>query len=210
MASAQPLVDHDRIREWAEARGARPACVKGTGGKNDPGMLRLDFPGYSGEESLQPISWNDWFRRFDERNLALLVQEKTARGGRMSNFNKLVERRSSGTQRSAKRSSGRTSQAGGRKSASRRASASGTRTRTSTARGASKSAGGARKSARSTAKPARGARKSARGSTKSARGGTKRASGRRASAKRVAGGSRKASQGGTRRRRTSMAADVRE
>src|SRR5436190_4265772 len=123
MASAQPLVDHDRIREWAEARGARPACVKGTGGKNDPGMLRLDFPGYSGEDSLQPISWNDWFRRFDERNLALLVQDKTARGGRMSNFNKLVERRSSGTQRSTKSASSRaTSQSRGRTSASRRAS----------------------------------------------------------------------------------------
>ena len=41
MASARPITDHDEIREWAEDRGARPACVKGTGGKNDTGMIRL-------------------------------------------------------------------------------------------------------------------------------------------------------------------------
>jgi hypothetical protein len=91
MASAQLLTDHDRIREWAEERGARPARVKGTGGKNDPGMIRLDFPGYSGEDSLEPISWSEWFRAFDENNLALLVQERTSRGQK-SNFNKLVSR----------------------------------------------------------------------------------------------------------------------
>ena len=91
MASAQPLTDHRRIREWAEARNAKPACVRGTGGKNDPGMIRLDFPGFTGSETLQPISWDEWFRAFDENNLALLVQEETADGTR-SNFNKLVSR----------------------------------------------------------------------------------------------------------------------
>lgn len=91
MASAEPVTDHRRIREWAEARGGKPACVKGTGGKGDTGMIRLDFPGYSGEESLEPISWEEWFRAFDENNLALLIQEETA-GGERSNFNKLVSR----------------------------------------------------------------------------------------------------------------------
>jgi hypothetical protein len=91
MASAQPLTDHRRIRDWAEARNAKPACVRGTGGKNDTGMIRLDFPGFTGSETLQPISWDEWFRAFDENNLALLVQEETADGTR-SNFNKLVSR----------------------------------------------------------------------------------------------------------------------
>jgi hypothetical protein len=91
MATAEPITDHRKIREWAEERGAKPACVKGTGGKNDPGMIRLDFPGFTGEESLQPISWDEWFKAFDDNNLALLVQEKTADGKR-SNFNKLVSR----------------------------------------------------------------------------------------------------------------------
>ena len=91
MASAQPLTDHDEIRQWAEARGARPACVKGTGAGSDAGMIRLDFPGWSGGDSLQEISWDEWYRAFDENNLALLVQER-ATDGDTSNFNKLVTR----------------------------------------------------------------------------------------------------------------------
>ncbi len=89
--SSNYTTDHEKIRKWAEDRGAKPACVKGTGGKHDVGMLRLDFPGYSGEESLTHISWEEWFGKFDERELALLYQEKTAEG-KKSNFNKLVSR----------------------------------------------------------------------------------------------------------------------
>src|SRR5579884_4511542 len=85
------LTDHDEIREWAEQRNASPACVRGTGGRGDTGMLRLDFPGYSGETSLEHIDWDEWFQKFDEKNLALLVEDTTARGQR-SNFNKLVSR----------------------------------------------------------------------------------------------------------------------
>ena len=91
MASAHPLTDHEEIKRWAEARKAKPACVKGTGGKSDPGMIRLDLPGFSGSESLQSISWDEWFKAFDENGLALLVQDKTA-DGKQSNFNKLVSR----------------------------------------------------------------------------------------------------------------------
>jgi hypothetical protein len=58
-------------------------------------MLRIDFPGYSGEESLEPIPWEDWFEKFDERNLALVVQQKTAKGQK-SNFNKLISREATG------------------------------------------------------------------------------------------------------------------
>ena len=90
-ADSRTTVDHDEIRRWAEERNAQPACVKGTGGKNDVGMLRLDFPGYSGEESLAHIGWDEWFKKFDESNLALLYQETTS-AGKKSNFNKLVSR----------------------------------------------------------------------------------------------------------------------
>lgn len=54
-------------------------------------MIRLDFPGFSGEESLQPISWDEFFDAFEKNNLALVYQEKTA-GGQRSNFNKLIQR----------------------------------------------------------------------------------------------------------------------
>jgi len=87
---SRTTTDHDEIRKWAEERGGQPACVRGTGGKGDVGMLRLDFPGYS-EDQLQPIEWDEFFEKFDERELALVYQEKTA-GGARSNFNKLISR----------------------------------------------------------------------------------------------------------------------
>ncbi len=89
------LIDHDEIRQWAEARHAQPAAVRRTETKDDPGIIRLDFPGYSGEDSLDPISWDEWFDKFDESKLALLVQDKTADGKR-SNFNKLIHRQNAG------------------------------------------------------------------------------------------------------------------
>lgn len=88
---SRTTTDHDEIRHWAEARHARPARVKGTSGKDDPGMIRLDFPGYSGEGSLESISWDDWFEAFDDNHLALVYQERTA-DGKPSNFNKIIGR----------------------------------------------------------------------------------------------------------------------
>jgi hypothetical protein len=91
MTGTKATIDHDEIQEWAEERGAHPARVKRTGRRGDIGMIRLDFPGYSGAQSLEPISWDQFFEKFDESNLALIYRESTPRGAR-SNFNKLVGR----------------------------------------------------------------------------------------------------------------------
>ena len=88
---SRTTTDHNEIRRWAEARGGKPSCVRGTGDRDDVGMIRIDFPGYSGEGKLEPISWDEWFRKFDENGLALLYQEETA-GGEKSNFNKIISR----------------------------------------------------------------------------------------------------------------------
>jgi hypothetical protein len=76
------------------------------------GIIRLDFPGYSGENSLEEIEWDEWFDKFDDNNLALIVQDQTA-GGERSNFNKIVSRdsvESAGKSRSrAKKTSARAS-----------------------------------------------------------------------------------------------------
>jgi len=97
---SQTTIDHDQIRRWAEERGAHPACVKGTGGKQDVGMIRLDFPGYTGEK-LQEISWDEFFEKFDDNGLALVYQDHTA-SGETSNFNKLVSRDTAGSKTKAK------------------------------------------------------------------------------------------------------------
>ncbi|MGH2840401.1 MAG: hypothetical protein ACRDKY_06210 [Solirubrobacteraceae bacterium] len=67
MASSQQTIttDHEEIRSWAEERGGRPARVRGTGDGDDPGILRIDFPGGAGEEELEPISWEEWFEKLD-------------------------------------------------------------------------------------------------------------------------------------------------
>lgn len=92
------LTDHDEIRQWAEERQARPARVRVTRSGKDVGRIRLDFPGSTGEEALEPIEWDDFFRKFDESNLALQVQDQTATGER-SNFNKLVKRQTAAAAR---------------------------------------------------------------------------------------------------------------
>ncbi len=90
-SSSKTTTDHDTIRYWAEERGGKPAAVAATGSGDDVGIIRIDFPGYSGADSLEDISWDDWFDSFEENNLAFVYQETTA-DGEQSNFNKLVRR----------------------------------------------------------------------------------------------------------------------
>ncbi len=85
------ITDHKKIKEWAEERGGKPANVKGTGSKNEPGILRIYFPDAGKEEGLEEITWEEFFEKFDEKNLGLLMQEDTAKG-KQSRFNKLVNR----------------------------------------------------------------------------------------------------------------------
>jgi hypothetical protein len=91
MSSSRVITDHDEIRAWAEERGAKPSAVARTSADDDVGIIRLDFPGYSGEGSLKEIGWDEFFEKFEEAELALIVQDATAEGER-SNFNKLVSR----------------------------------------------------------------------------------------------------------------------
>jgi hypothetical protein len=93
MPQAKTTTDHDQIRKWAEARGGRPAAVRSTQSKDETGVIRIEFPDapHAKDQDLEEISWEEFFEKFDEANLALLYQEETA-GGERSNFNKLVGR----------------------------------------------------------------------------------------------------------------------
>lgn len=79
--------DHGAIQAWAEARKAQPATVKGTRHGDHLGVLRFDFPGYGGD-TLEHVSWDEWFATFDERKLNFIYQEHRT-DGRMSNFFRL-------------------------------------------------------------------------------------------------------------------------
>ena len=84
-SEAKVTTDHDEIRAWVEARGGHAARVKGTE------VLRIDYPGFSGEERLEEISWDEFFKGFEDNNLAFLYQDKT-KDGKQSRFSKLVDR----------------------------------------------------------------------------------------------------------------------
>jgi hypothetical protein len=87
-SSATMTTDHETIRRWAEERGGTPARVKGTGrGSDDPGILRIDLPGDGPDPNLEPISWDEWLRAFDENGLAFLHESDPN-----SRFYKLVSR----------------------------------------------------------------------------------------------------------------------
>jgi hypothetical protein len=92
MAQSQTVktTEHEQIRRWAEEHGGQPACVRGT---KDGGscVLRIDFPGGTGEDQLDHISWEEWFDIFERNRLAALYQERKATG-EDSTFFKLVSR----------------------------------------------------------------------------------------------------------------------
>ena len=88
MASAKTTINHNTIKKWVEARGGTPSRVKGTGAdETDPGILRIDFPGYSGEDTLEAIEWQEFFEAFEDNELAFLYQDE-----KNSRFNKLIAR----------------------------------------------------------------------------------------------------------------------
>jgi len=87
MSEAKRTTDHQTIRHWAEARDARPAIIRTPG--EDGGILRFD----QGEpdQDLEKIGWDEFFRVFEQNELALLYQDDTASGDQ-SRFAKFVSR----------------------------------------------------------------------------------------------------------------------
>ncbi len=63
-----------------EARDGKPVSVRGTADEDEPGVLRIDFPGGAGNDRLEEISWGAWVQKFDENELAFLYQDKKADG----------------------------------------------------------------------------------------------------------------------------------
>ena len=89
MSEAKKTTDHEQIRQWAESRDGYPASVEGTSSKDEEaGLLRI---GFRDQESLDEISWDAFFDKFEEENLAFLYQDQVE-GGKPSRFFKLVRR----------------------------------------------------------------------------------------------------------------------
>ncbi|MCT8988725.1 hypothetical protein NYR54_00230 [Chelativorans sp. SCAU2101] len=100
MANTKTLVDHDAIRDWAAARAGQPALSQPAlgMGQAEP-VLCFAFGQHAYLDTdegadqiggLEIIEWDDWFRIFDERQLALVVEEDVP--GRREDFHELVRR----------------------------------------------------------------------------------------------------------------------
>ncbi|MGZ8995070.1 MAG: hypothetical protein ACXW25_05980 [Rhodospirillales bacterium] len=86
---SKTTTDHETIRKWAESRGGRPAAVASTHGGKDPGIIRIAFQ--DDKESLDDVTWDELFAKFEESKLAFLYQEQT-KDGEVSRFFKFVKR----------------------------------------------------------------------------------------------------------------------
>jgi hypothetical protein len=88
---SKTTIDHDEIRAWIEARNGTPATVSSTSDDDEPGILRVLFQEQESGKSLEKISWEDFFEKFEEEKLAFLYQDET-KDGRTSRFFKFVQR----------------------------------------------------------------------------------------------------------------------
>ncbi|CDX25822.1 conserved hypothetical protein [Mesorhizobium sp. ORS 3324] len=101
MADTITLTDHEAIRSWAAARAGFPAVVDVSPEAGTQPMLRLVFGQNAYEDNDRPerpfnaggyelVEWDEWFRIFDERKLALVVAADEP--GRREEFHQIVRR----------------------------------------------------------------------------------------------------------------------
>ena len=84
MSGARTTTNHETIRKWVERHKGHPALVRTGSG----GVLRIDFdnPGGNDDDRLERVSWEEFFRVFDQSDVAFLHGEGDSR------FNKFVEK----------------------------------------------------------------------------------------------------------------------
>lgn len=102
-AESKVTTDHEEIRKWVEERDGNPARVKASSKGGGGGLLRIDYPGFSGEDTLEEITWDEFFEAFEENSLAFLYQDET-KDGKESRFSKLIDRDSATEKSKAARS----------------------------------------------------------------------------------------------------------
>jgi len=97
--ATQRTADHEVIRNWVEERGGKPVSIEGTERRGDhAGLLRIYFPGGATNPPLEPISWDAFFKKFDEAGLEMIYQDQKESGS-MSYFCKFVNRETAASSR---------------------------------------------------------------------------------------------------------------
>ncbi|GAC1333541.1 MAG: hypothetical protein NVSMB17_14100 [Candidatus Dormibacteria bacterium] len=68
--TTETTIDHDAIRAWALARGGSPAVMSGATDATDEPVLRIAFK--DDDAGLEEVTWEEFFRVFDEGRLAMI------------------------------------------------------------------------------------------------------------------------------------------
>lgn len=85
MADKKITTDHNEIRQWVEDHDGRPATISDRGGSSR--AVKIFFPDQHVHEPLEEISWDEFFNKFEENDLAFIYQD-----GEDSRFFKIIER----------------------------------------------------------------------------------------------------------------------
>ncbi|RPI82030.1 MAG: hypothetical protein EHM41_19370 [Chloroflexi bacterium] len=74
-------IDHHQIKKWVHERSGWPAmkASRFTVRESDK-VLSIGFTGCENDELLIPISWEEFFKKFDEQNLAFMYEDQDASG----------------------------------------------------------------------------------------------------------------------------------
>ena len=75
-----PTRDHQAIRQWAARTGAVPAEVKPRKFDGEPSILYFLFgsAAKNGTPEIRPISWEDFFARFDLLDLSMVYDQTSS------------------------------------------------------------------------------------------------------------------------------------
>ena len=101
MAETVTLTDHEAIRDWAAARIGSPAVVDASPETGTQPFLRIVFDqaAYQDQDQAERpqnaggyelVEWDDWFKIFDEGELALVVAADQS--GVRESFHRLIRR----------------------------------------------------------------------------------------------------------------------
>lgn len=74
---AEVTTNHETIRKWVEKKGGKPAALAPTHQGDEAGIVWIMFPDVpqSEHQALTEITWEEFFKEFEQRKLALLYDE---------------------------------------------------------------------------------------------------------------------------------------
>ena len=95
MSETTTLTDHYAIRDWVAARGGAPAMAEAPFGDHPVLRILFEQQAYPDVDApldaggLEVVEWDDWFRVFDARKMAMIVPNE--RPGKITIDYQIVE-----------------------------------------------------------------------------------------------------------------------